>query len=147
MRDIGYEVGNHRMIVQAYRSLGAIYKERAQYEVSIVCFKKILVYAWVKKEKEMEIEAMRNLAFLYFYQGDLKEAQIYLERAMRGIFEADHSHAKRIAILTHQRQQKSRDLETHDPVRKDFGLKKGHDVKVTRDGPLVILDFTSQQTR
>lgn len=98
MRDIGYEAQDEKMIAQAYRCLGFIYKELGQYDLSLVCFKKILALSWVHKEKDMELESIKNLAFLYYYKGLVDESRIFMDRAMRGVFEADHSHQKKIAI-------------------------------------------------
>ena len=77
MRDIGYEIHDLKMKVQAYKCLGQLYKDQKEYDNAIICYKKMLMLAWVFNERLIEIEAVTNLAIMYYYQGLLADSNFY----------------------------------------------------------------------
>ena len=81
MRDIGYELDSLKMKVKAYKCLGQLHKELKEYETGIICFKKVLMLAWVFNERLIEIDAMCNLAIMYYYMGLLGESNFYYQRS------------------------------------------------------------------
>jgi len=67
LRDIAYKLQEPELLVASYRCLGLLFKEKKDYNNGIVCFKMILMYAWVFKNKKWELESNDHLAILYFY--------------------------------------------------------------------------------
>ena len=97
LRSIAYEMDDMDRILLSYQSLAQQLKLNGDYEISMICYKKILLYAWVLDMKELELETMHNLASSFFHMGQVSQAKVYFERANRGIYEADHSSAKIVA--------------------------------------------------
>ena len=58
----------------------------------------LIMNAWNAGYDMVELDGYRNLALQYFYQGYMKDADTYNERAQRGFLEANHSKPKISAI-------------------------------------------------
>jgi hypothetical protein len=106
MRDIAYKMQVPELLVTSYRCLGLLFKEKKDYSTGIHCFKMILLYAWVFKNKKWELESNEHLAIMYYYQGFLDKSSFYCERTASGIFEGDHSSQKKIGLMLYKRMQK-----------------------------------------
>ena len=97
LRDLAYEIQDHRLIMESYKCLGAVLQKDKRYEDAVVCFKKILLYAWYFNDTKWEMIAYENLSTQYFYLGEIQDSRHYNERANRGITEANTSQNKIIA--------------------------------------------------
>ena len=142
LRDVACESGEPQKIMEAYELLGGILQRDKQYDRSIICFKKILLYAWYHNMKRWELLAFEKLAIQHFYLGEIKQADFYQERASRGIVEADTSQNKIMAIQLYLRQQKQRNKNNLSNPGQEFGLKGDQNISVTRDGGNVTVDLT-----
>ena len=97
LRDLANDIAHEHKIVEAYKLLGLALQAANRYEHALICFKTILMYAWHFKSRDWEQMAYNNISTQYFYLGDIKNLTMYSERTNRGIFESDHSSAKKFA--------------------------------------------------
>ena len=65
--------------------------------------------SWVENDKPGEMKSYQNLAIDYFYFGDMKKAEFYYDRYLRGKTENDNSIIKKNTIgqILLKRQQKA----------------------------------------
>ena len=119
------------------------------YELSMICFKKILVYAWALDKKDLELEAMQNVGTSLFHMGLVSESRVYSDRAHRGIYEADHSSAKQVAKQQYERHQKTRQVERQNDPGYEFGYENCLNLKIrkNKDTQYITLDFTNDKSQ
>ena len=57
LRDIAFELGNHKLIMESYKLYGQMLQRDKRYDHAAVCFKNMMVCAWYYNEKQWEITA------------------------------------------------------------------------------------------
>ena len=57
LRDLAYELSDHKLILESYKLLGQMLQRDKRYEHAIICFKNMMVCAWYYNEKQWEITA------------------------------------------------------------------------------------------
>ena len=128
VRNIAEEIQDPKQIIEAYKMLGYALQRNKEYDKAILCYKKMMVIAWVYGIKEVEMFAYNGLAIQNFYMGQIKESSYYQERSSRGLFESDNSSNKRAAIQYFMRALKERDQPESMQIEKEFGIKLDHKI-------------------
>lgn len=66
------------------------------FECACRCYKKLLEIAWDTNDAEAEVIAFEGLGICYYYTGELKKSNYYVDRMMRGKLEKNDSKIKEI---------------------------------------------------
>ena len=77
LRDVCMMSKEYNTIMVAYKQVGMILQHMKDYSRAIMCFKKMLQFAWVCESFEGEINAYELLSLQHFYLGDLERSQHY----------------------------------------------------------------------
>ena len=92
LRDLAYDIFREDVkIVETYKLMGGTLQLLMKYKEALICYKKILMYAWANNSKSWEYQAYINMSTQYFYLGDMENLRLYSERANRGVYESDQS--------------------------------------------------------
>ena len=106
-----------------------------------------MVQAWAEGNREREIIAYQGLALQNFYLGHIKRSAQYSERALMGIYEADHSSQKTMAMQVYARnKQKARERKfgiIGEEYNMETELKDEPDFKIIRNGENITFDITA----
>jgi hypothetical protein len=82
--------------MEVYETLGKCCMKLAKYKDALVCFKLQLSFSWYLNRPVDELKAYDNVGMAYFYLQDLKKANNYHQRAMKGVIESPNTAAKEI---------------------------------------------------
>ena len=97
-RDISSELRDLDAKMEAYKELGNAYSIDRNYENSIKCYKKLMIYAWKAKDKSMELEAYSGLSIQYYYLGEVKKCEFLTDRVMKCKLERHDSKIRDLAM-------------------------------------------------
>ena len=86
--------------------IGYIYRLINEHKKAIDMFKQMLQFAWVLKDRDMEMKVYWHLSIEYYYIGDKKKSKYYIERYHQGEFEQESSIIKQIYIQDFKINQK-----------------------------------------
>jgi len=122
MKRMSKELGEAKKQMEGFEKVGKCYHKLADFEKSIICFKKQLEYAWESKDKSGEMNAYDNLGLGYFYLGDLDGADYYHNRMVRGKCEDSSSDMRQLVTSQKSSRSQNRAIQNRpvDPIFKQF---------------------------
>lgn len=82
----------------AYRELGNSYSLGKNYENSIKCYKKLMIFSWKTKDKAMELAAYSGMSLQYYYLGEVKKCEFLSDRVMKCKLERHDSKIRDLAM-------------------------------------------------
>ena len=108
--DLSNETGNGVDRKTGFKGLGFCYQEQKHYKIATRCFKKLLETAWDTDDVESEVQAYEGLGLQYFYLGELKKSNYYIDRMARGKLEKQESKIRSMYLsqLHHKRHLKDK---------------------------------------
>lgn len=62
LRDLAADFGEESKIVETYKLLGLALQANKKYELALICFKNILIYAWHFNQRDWEHLSYVNIS-------------------------------------------------------------------------------------
>lgn len=80
-QSIGKKTNNSKLVIRSYAKMGEAYQKLNKIKEAIFSYQQGLKLAEKHKEKSLAGTIYNGIGVCYFYQGDLKKAELYLELA------------------------------------------------------------------